>query len=128
MIDGPGHLKNEARSALKHGVCPLSGTKCCSVQVTISLWRTNSALGGVRRPQRVGVVFAQLSGRPCRELHDKGWRMLTWALLRRATVSGLIAVLPLGGFVSVVENWRQLPDGQIEFTARHLPTWTEDSN
>jgi hypothetical protein len=24
--------------------------------------------------------------------------------------------------MTVVENWRQLPDGQIEFTMRHLPT------
>jgi hypothetical protein len=24
------------------------------------------------------------------------------------------------GFTAVVENWRQLPDGQIEFTMRHL--------
>jgi hypothetical protein len=24
------------------------------------------------------------------------------------------------GLVSVVENWRQLPNGQIEFTVRHL--------
>jgi hypothetical protein len=23
--------------------------------------------------------------------------------------------------MAVVENWRQLPDGQIEFTIRHLP-------
>ena len=26
------------------------------------------------------------------------------------------------GVVSVVENWRQLPDGQIQFTVRSLPT------
>jgi hypothetical protein len=26
------------------------------------------------------------------------------------------------GFVTVVENWRQIPDGQIEFTMRNLPT------
>jgi hypothetical protein len=26
------------------------------------------------------------------------------------------------GYVTVVENWRQLPDGQIEFTMRWLPT------
>ena len=26
------------------------------------------------------------------------------------------------GFVTVVENWRQLPDGQIEFTMRQMPT------
>jgi len=24
--------------------------------------------------------------------------------------------------VSIVENWRQLPDGQIQFTVRSLPT------
>jgi hypothetical protein len=27
-----------------------------------------------------------------------------------------------GKYAPVVENWRQLPDGQIEFTMRHLPT------
>jgi hypothetical protein len=29
--------------------------------------------------------------------------------------------LPQSGYMAVVENWRQLPDGQIEFTMRHLP-------
>jgi len=29
---------------------------------------------------------------------------------------------PRAGYATVVENWRQLPDGQIEFTMRHLPT------
>jgi hypothetical protein len=28
---------------------------------------------------------------------------------------------PQAGYTAVVENWRQLPDGQIEFTMRHLP-------
>jgi len=28
---------------------------------------------------------------------------------------------PRAGYTPVVENWRQLPDGQIEFTMRHLP-------
>jgi hypothetical protein len=27
-----------------------------------------------------------------------------------------------GKYAPIVENWRQLPDGQIEFTMRHLPT------
>jgi len=26
---------------------------------------------------------------------------------------------PRAGYATVVENWRQLPDGQIEFTMRH---------
>jgi hypothetical protein len=29
---------------------------------------------------------------------------------------------PRAGYMAVVENWRQLPDGQIEFTMRRLPT------
>lgn len=28
---------------------------------------------------------------------------------------------PQGGYMAVVENWRQLSDGRIEFTLRHLP-------
>jgi hypothetical protein len=30
--------------------------------------------------------------------------------------------LPQTGYMAVVENWRQLPDGRIESTKRHLPT------
>jgi hypothetical protein len=29
---------------------------------------------------------------------------------------------PQAGYAAVVENWRQPPDGQIEFTMRHLTT------
>ena len=28
---------------------------------------------------------------------------------------------PAGGYMTVVEYWRQLPDGQIQFTMRRLP-------
>jgi hypothetical protein len=30
--------------------------------------------------------------------------------------------IPPGGYMTIVANWRQLPDGQIEFTMRRLPT------
>jgi len=33
----------------------------------------------------------------------------------------IIRQFPRSGYMSVVENWRQLPDGQIEFTMRYLP-------
>ena len=29
---------------------------------------------------------------------------------------------PAGGYATIIENWRQLSDGQIEFTIRRLPT------
>jgi hypothetical protein len=32
----------------------------------------------------------------------------------------ILSQLPQGGYMTVVEQWRQLPDGQIEFTMRRL--------
>jgi hypothetical protein len=40
----------------------------------------------------------------------------------RLRVREILAQLPQTGYMAVVENWRQLPDGRIEFTKRHLPT------
>jgi len=34
----------------------------------------------------------------------------------------IIDQAPQGNYTPVVENWRQLSNGQIEFTMRHLPT------
>lgn len=34
----------------------------------------------------------------------------------------ILRQFPKGGYTPIVENWRQLPDGQIEFTMRRLPT------
>ena len=33
----------------------------------------------------------------------------------------LLNECPAANYVKIVENWRQLPDGQIEFTIRRLP-------
>jgi hypothetical protein len=33
---------------------------------------------------------------------------------------------PRIGFTPIIENWRQLPDGQIEFAIRHLPAVDAD--
>ena len=40
----------------------------------------------------------------------------------RCKAHEIIDQVPQGGYVQVVENWRPLPDGQIEFTMRCLPT------
>jgi hypothetical protein len=39
----------------------------------------------------------------------------------RCKVREIIDQGPQAGYVQVVENWRPLPDGQIEFTTRRLP-------
>ena len=40
----------------------------------------------------------------------------------RCKAREIIDQFPQKGFTPIVENWRQLSDGQIEFTIRHLPT------
>jgi len=40
----------------------------------------------------------------------------------RAKARQILDAYPAGGYMTVVENWRQLADGQIEFTMRQLPT------
>jgi hypothetical protein len=34
----------------------------------------------------------------------------------------ILSQFPQGGYLTIVERWRQLPDGQIEFTMRRLRT------
>jgi hypothetical protein len=43
---------------------------------------------------------------------DNLFRVISCSLIRR----------PVAQDMAVVENWRQLPDGRIEFTMRYLPT------
>lgn len=38
----------------------------------------------------------------------------------RAKARQILDQFPQGGYMTIVERWRQLPDGQIEFMMRHL--------
>jgi hypothetical protein len=41
---------------------------------------------------------------------------------KKPAVHGVKAHYPgAGGYMTIVENWRQLPDGQVQFTMRRLP-------
>ena len=40
----------------------------------------------------------------------------------RAKARELLSEYPKGGYMTIVENWRLLPDGRIEFAMRRLPT------
>ena len=39
----------------------------------------------------------------------------------RCKAREIINQSPQNGFAAVVQSWRQLPDGQIEFEMRHFP-------
>jgi hypothetical protein len=62
--------------------------------------------------------------RDLRKLRDDGSLRETFTLplnAARLTARQILDEYPAGGYMAVVENWRQLPDGQIEFTMRRLP-------
>jgi hypothetical protein len=40
----------------------------------------------------------------------------------RARAQAFFARYPKAGYMSAVENWRELPGGDIEFTMRRLPS------
>ena len=40
----------------------------------------------------------------------------------RCKAREIIDLSPQSGFTPIIEKWRQLPDGQIEFAIRHFPT------
>ena len=42
--------------------------------------------------------------------------------IARVKAREILNELPQGGYMTIVERWRQLPDGQIEFTMRRLRT------
>jgi hypothetical protein len=39
----------------------------------------------------------------------------------RTKARQILSERPAGGYVTIVENWRQLSDGQIEFAVGRLP-------
>jgi hypothetical protein len=54
-----------------------------------------------------------------------GFKRETFTLPReaaRAKAREYLDRFPTGGYSTVVEHWRQLDDGRIEFTMRRLPT------
>ena len=56
---------------------------------------------------------------------DDGFSRKTFRLpvdRARAKAREILSQFPQGGYTTVVEQWRQLPDGQIEFIMRRLRT------
>jgi hypothetical protein len=63
--------------------------------------------------------------RDLRKLSDDESSRETFTLLPHAArlkARQILNEFPQSGYTTVVERWRQLPDGQIEFTMRRLPT------
>ena len=77
--------------------------------------QTPSTFGRFDMPARPRDLATRISGAPPRifKLPIDAARRKAREILNQA---------PQGNYTPIVENWRQLPNGQIEFTLRHLPT------
>jgi hypothetical protein len=67
----------------------------------------------------------RLAERSARRRASDGYRRDTYALPReqaRAKARELFARYPKAAYMTEIESWRELPDGEIEFTMRRLPT------
>lgn len=56
---------------------------------------------------------------------DDGFRRETFKLpldVARAKAREILDRFPAGGYATIVERWSELPDREIEFTMRRLPT------
>jgi hypothetical protein len=56
---------------------------------------------------------------------DDGFTRETFRLpveAARLKAREILSQFPQGGYMTIVERWRQLPDGQIEFMMRRLRT------
>jgi hypothetical protein len=56
---------------------------------------------------------------------DAGFSRETFRLpveAARLKAREILGQTPQGGYMTIVEHWRQLPDGQIEFTMRSVST------
>ena len=76
----------------------------------------------MRRPRDLAAkMHAQ---RDHRKLND-GFKRETFTLpvdAARVKAREVLDTFPVGGYGTVVEHWRKLDDGRIEFTMKRLPT------
>jgi hypothetical protein len=77
----------------------------------------------MKRPRDLAERSSDL--RDLRKLKDDGVSMReTYTLplnAARLKARKILNRCPTGGYITILESWRQLPDGQIEFTIRRLP-------
>jgi hypothetical protein len=92
-------------------------------QTTWRLWLA-LALAKAKRPRDIADQIRDLRNYRKVKGNDSLIRETFTLPLEQARTKArqILDAYPAGGYMTIVENWRQLPDGQIEFTMRRLPT------
>lgn len=78
---------------------------------------------GRKKPSELAQRLAEKNRAKIRELSP--WRRETFTLPRqeaRAKAHEWFAAFPKAAYMTEIEFWRELSDGQIEFTIRRLPS------
>lgn len=77
----------------------------------------------MKRPRPLDIAGRSSELRDLRKLADADFLRETFTLplhAARLKARQILDEKPQEGYMMIVENWRQLPDGQIEFTMRRL--------
>jgi len=108
----------------------MSNDKSREVKHTSELRRSGRAEAVALQPHKISVDRPRLLSERVRlqsddrkiEIGDVILETFTLPLeAARLEVRAIIADISQRGYQIIVERWRQLPDGQIEFTMRRLP-------
>lgn len=111
-----GKMPTDKLREVKREVAPELRRPRCAPAVT-----TQPVKVVVDRPQLLSDRLGLRSNRRKIENDDVVVETFTLPLEARLKVRNIIDGISQRGYQEVVERWRQLPSGQIEFTVRHLP-------
>jgi hypothetical protein len=75
----------------------------------------------MKRPRQLAGRSQSQSGRRKIENEDFAVTFTLPLEAARLRVRDILGSVPQRGHLGIVERWRQLPDGHIEFTMRRLP-------
>jgi hypothetical protein len=112
-----GKMSNDKLRAVKCEVVPEQRRPGHAREVTTKPFREV-----MDRPRRLSDRFRSHSDRCKIENDDVVLETFTLPLeAARLKVRDIIDGISQRGYQEIVERWRQLPNGLIEFTVRHLP-------
>jgi hypothetical protein len=112
-----GNMSNDKLSAVKREVAPKLRRPRYAPAVT-----TPPVKEAIDRPRLVSDRLRLYSDRRRIENDENVLETFTLPLeAARLKARDIIHGISQRGYQQVVERWRQLPNGQIEFTVRHLP-------
>jgi hypothetical protein len=118
-VVGKGRSANSIRVLFDGSATPVPLHKKYIELISVSHRKASSS----KRPQ--DIADRSRERRDLGKLDEDGFLRETFRLplhAARLKARRILDEYPRDGYITVVENWRQLPDGQIEFTIRCLPS------